>query len=113
LYFLDKACFLCLRVERHRRLVQDILELSDLQRLPVMSYYTQMDQEEVTHSLASIVEDLGQHRYCGIAPSLPDLDASCTWSRHQRATKERLGHVQYRKMSQLPTPGGSRLPKVS
>lgn len=40
-------------------------------------------------------------------------DASCTRSHHQRATKGGLGHVQYHKMSQLPTPGGSRLPKVS
>jgi len=45
------------------------------------------------------------------------LQVYWTWTRlapgrrRQRATKERPGHPQYRKMSQLPTPGGSRLRK--
>ena len=34
-----------------------------------MNYYTQSNQKEVAHSLASIVGDLGQLRYCGTAPS--------------------------------------------
>jgi hypothetical protein len=69
LYLLDKACFLCLRVVGHRCLIQNILELSNLQRLSILDYYTKSNQKGVAHSLVSIVEDLGQLRYCGMVPS--------------------------------------------
>ena len=68
----------------------------------------------MTYSLASIVENLGlsggsvfverfQVHGTRLAPG----------RRRQRATKDGLEHAQYCRMSQLPTPGGSRLPKVS